>query len=291
MSKNKLRQTLQRAAKSGTTGVSSALVILLLCLLTSLVGCESRNEPPNPAAAKQLLKLRGYEFDEKSFLRAAASSDIISVNTFIAAGINPNAKDAETGATALISASTRGDLPVVQALLKGNASVNEKDNFGFNALLRALQNKREEVAEVLVARTETDLNARGPNGGTVLFQFVARNETKIVQDLLTRGADPNLADKEGDTPLHIAAQLGNLDIVKMLLDKGVNPNAKSKLGGTPLMWTGVFGHQEVAQALLDKGADPKLKDNTGMTAAAWALKNKRVGIAEFLLVAEKRSTK
>ena len=76
------------------------LILLVCCLFASLVGCESRNEPPNPAAAKQLLKLRGYEFDEKSFLRAAATSDIISVNTFIAAGINPNAKDPETGATA-----------------------------------------------------------------------------------------------------------------------------------------------------------------------------------------------
>lgn len=262
--------------------------ILIICLVLLMGACEKRNEAPTPGAAKQLLKLRGYDFDEKSFLRAAAASDLIAVNTFFAAGINPNGKDEETGATALIAASIRGDLTIVQALLKGGAGINEKDKAGFNALLRALQSKHDEVGEVLVVRPELDVNAQGSNGITALMQYVIRNEKNRIQNLLDRGANPNLPDEEQDTALHLAAQRGDIDIVKMLMTKGADVNAKNKLGGTPLMWAGVYGHEEVARALLDKGADPKLKDADGLTAAAWATKNNREVMAQLLLEAEKK---
>ncbi|HKO96672.1 MAG TPA: ankyrin repeat domain-containing protein [Pyrinomonadaceae bacterium] len=261
---------------------------LFIWLALFIGGCDSRPEPPTPGAAKQLLKLRGYDFDEKSFLRAAAASDLIAVNTFFTAGINPNAKDEETGATALIAASSRGDLPVVQALLKGGAGINEKDKAGFNALLRALQRKHDDVAAILVVRPELEVNAQGSDGLTALSQYVIRNETTRVQNLLERGANPNLRDGEDDTPLHLAAQRGNIEIVRLLLAKGADVNAKNKVGGTPLMWAGVYGHEEVGRALLEKGADPTLKDADGLTAAAWATKNKRETMAQMLLDAEKK---
>ncbi len=266
----------------------SYTLMLLVCLALFLSACEKPNQAPTPGAAKQLLKLRGYEFDEKSFRRAAAASDLIAVNTFFSAGINPNGKDEESGATALIAASTRGDLTIVQALLKGGAGINEKDKAGFNALLRALQSKHDDVGEVLVVRPELDVNVQGSNGITALMQYVIRNDKNRIQNLLDRGANPNLDDDEQDTALHLAAQRGDIDIVKMLLAKGADVNAKNKLGGTPLMWAGVYGHEEVAHALLEKGADPKLKDADGLTAAAWAAKNNREAMAQLLLHAEKK---
>ena len=60
-------------------------------------------------------------------MSAAAANDVIAVNAFIAAGINPNAKDEESGATALVSAAAHGDMEIVKALLKGGTDVNERD--------------------------------------------------------------------------------------------------------------------------------------------------------------------
>lgn len=263
--------------------------IVILCLIFSFIGCASHaNERPTPGAAKQFLKLRGYNFDEKSFLAAAAANDVIAVNAFFAAGINPNAKNRETGATALISAAGHGDMAIVNTLLKGGASVNERDKLGFTALLRALQNKQHEVAEVLLSQSNIDLNAQGSNGGTVLMSYVAREREDVVHNLIARKADVNLQDAEGDTALHLAAQRGNLMILNSLLAHGGNPNAKNKLGGTPLMWTAVYGHEEGARLLVQKGADPRMKDDDGMTAAAWAAKNKRDEVAQLLLDAEKK---
>jgi ankyrin repeat protein len=74
----------------------------------------------------------------------------------------------------------------------------------------------------------------------------------------------------------------------MLLEKGANPNVQNKVGGTPLMWTGVYGRREAAQLLLDNGADPHAKDVDGLTAADWAAKNKREDLAKFLREAQRQ---
>jgi ankyrin repeat protein len=267
---------------------TSHLIILCLAIVTFFSCASPANQQTTPDAAKQFLKLRGYNFDEKSFLAATSANDVIAVNAFFAAGINPNAKDEETGATALISSAGHGDMEIVKALLKGGANVNERDKLGFTAMLRALQNKQEEVADVLLSQQNIDLNAQGSNGVTVLMSYVARDREDIVQNLLARKADVNLQDADGDTALHLAAQRGHVKILNMLLDRGANPNAQNKLGGTPLMWTGVYGHEEAARLLLEKGANPGLKDEDGMTAAAWAAKNKRDEVAQLLLAAEKK---
>ena len=87
--------------------------------------------------------------------------------------MNPNVTEPTTGGSALISAATRGDLEMVNALLQGGADVNQKDEKRFTALLRALQNDREEIANILVARPELDVNAQGEGGASALISFVA----------------------------------------------------------------------------------------------------------------------
>ncbi len=262
------------------------LLIIFAMSLLSFAGCTATDDKPSPDQSKGVLKLRGYDYDEKSFLRAASTGDEVAVSTFIAAGMNPNVQEPTTGGSALISAATRGDLEMVNALLQGGADVNQKDEKGFTALLRALQNEREEIANILVARPELDVNAQGEGGANALISFVARQRQPAVEDLLKRGANVNLQDSEGDTALNIAVQRGNVDIVNLLLSKGADPNIKNKLGGTPLMWAGVFGRKEIAQILLDKGADPRAKDVDGMTASAWAAKNNRQEMVELLREAE-----
>lgn len=265
---------------------SYLLLAIFVVSLFAFEGCTGTTEKPSPENSKRALKLRGYDYDEKSFLRAAIMSDEVAVRTFIDAGMNPNVPEPTTGGSALISAATRGDLEMVNALLQGGADVNQTDEKRFTALLRALQNNHEEIANILVARPELDVNAQGEGGANALISFVARQREPAVQDLLNRGANVNLPDSDGDTALNIAVQRGNVKIVELLLSKGADPNIKNKLGGTPLMWAGVFGRKEIAQLLLDKGADPRAKDVDGVTAAAWAAKNNRQEMVEFLKQAE-----
>jgi ankyrin repeat protein len=266
--------------------------VLLVCALLSLAGftgcAAGPSSKPTPEAAKRFLKLRGYEFNDASFLRAAAANDVTTVAGFLDAGINPNVKDEDSGATALIFAATHDNPEMVNALLLGGADANVKDNAGFNAILRAIQNKHDAIADLLMAQENLDLNARGSIGGTVLMSYVWREQEDTVRKLLERGADPNLGDQDGDTPLHGAAMRGNVKLLQMLLDKGADPNAKNKLGGTALMWAGTYGQEEAARVLLEKGAEPTLKDHNGITASGWAAKNHNDNLARLVRDAEKK---
>src|SRR6185295_16445379 len=188
---------------------NSAKAILALLLLFNFYGCgDSEPTKPTPEAAKQFLKLRGYDFDDQSFLAAAKASDVLAVNAFLAAGIDPNAKESDGGATALISAASRGDINIVNTLLKAGA-------------------------DLILARPELDLNAQGANGVTALMLYVWREREDVVPQLLDRGAKLDLQDSGGDTALHGAAHRGNAKITEILLAKGANPNVKNKAGGTP----------------------------------------------------------
>src|SRR2546422_2567408 len=68
-----------------------------------------------------------------------------------------------------------------------------------------------------------------------LFFFFFFNDTATTEiytlslhdALPISGADPNVADRAGNAPLHTAAQAGDLELVKKLLAKGTNPNVRT----------------------------------------------------------------
>lgn len=59
-------------------------------------------------------------------------------------------------------------------------------------------------------------------------------------------------DNSGNTPLHTAIRLGNMDIVEMLINSGVNPTLKDQYGMTPLNLACARGELEIVKLLLPK---------------------------------------
>ena len=258
-------------------------MLVVLCLVVVFQGCAEQPEAKlRPEAAQRLLKLRGYEFDEKGFHEAARTRDTTAMVAFLDGGININAQSESDGRTALISSAARGDLQVSSFLVERGADVNAKDHKGYTALIHAIEARYEDVEKILLNHPQLDPNARGLNGVTALSKYVWREQKYAVEKLLERGADVNAQDNDGDAPLHGAAQSGNVEILDLLLDKGADPNLKNKQGGTPLMWAAVFGHEDAARRLIQRGADPSLKDNDGMTARDWAIKNNRASVVTLL---------
>jgi len=56
-----------------------------------------------------------------------------------------------------------------------------------------------------------------------------RGHRKVVKLLIAKGADLEAKDKDGSTPLHIAAQCGHRKVVELLLQKGADIEAKVKM--------------------------------------------------------------
>jgi len=117
---------------------------------------------------------------------------------------------------------------------------------------------------------------------------------QITKLLLDAGANPNVADSDGGTPL-IAAEafiyrepwgVSSHLITKELLARGADPNARSKTGLTPLIAAaGQFNHDDPSflQELIDAGADANAADESGKTALMAAAEKGHVSKVRFLL--------
>ena len=85
--------------------------------------------------------------------------------------------------------------------------------------------------------------------------------------------DVNLKDTVGRTPLHIAAEKGNIDVAMFLIENGANVNVADANGNMPLVFIiNKTGNPKVTQRFLEKGASVNAQNRTGETAlmyAAW----------------------
>ena len=82
-----------------------------------------------------------------------------------------------------------------------------------------------------------------------------------------------------------AAYSGHKEVVQLLLDKGAEINMATQTGRTPLHWAvcaAFRGHKDVVQLLLDRGAQPNMADQTGATPLSYAFKNNGMDIANIL---------
>ena len=86
--------------------------------------------------------------------------------------------------------------------------------------------------------------------------------------------NPNIHDKEGETPLHLAARYDIPTVVGLLLKIDANPNIGNNDRATPLHWAAYYGKTpEVMQKLLDAKADPNARDKDGKRPFDFADRN------------------
>ena len=115
--------------------------------------------------------------------------------------------------------------------------------------------RRRELAELLLkAGAESGLANR--NGSTPLWLAATRGDAAMIEALLEGGADANEPLPLGRRPLMLAARSGQVDAVRALLERGADVNAKETARGTTaLMQAADQGHADVLQELIEHGAD------------------------------------
>ncbi len=129
----------------------------------------------------------------------------------------------------------------------------------------------------------TDVNAMGGmSGGTPLTFAAIEGHKEIVELLIAKGADVEVADLLSATPLHRAASWGHKEIAELLITKGANVNAEDKWGNTPLHLAAYKGHKENVKLLIAKGADVNAKNEDGETPLDDAVRYKQTELADLL---------
>jgi len=116
-----------------------------------------------------------------------------------------------------------------------------------------------------------DVNSRLNDRTTALHWAVLRDQQESVSLLMKAGADPLVLNRNGISPLFLAAQNGNEKIVRWLLEAGADPNTLSENGETILMTAVHTGKPEVVNLLLSSGAlvdyrDPEFQQTALMIA-------------------------
>ena len=101
---------------------------------------------------------------------------------------------------------------------------------------------------------------------TPLIAAVSQNQVDCAKQLIASGADVNLADHAGWSPLIHAAYFGSgNELLSLLVDKGANLNAQNNRGLTALYLASAAGHEPQVQLLLAHGADPAIATQSGYT--------------------------
>jgi ankyrin repeat protein len=246
----------------------------LVALLAAVCGCSA----PDP---RQVLVQLNVPYTTDAFIGQAGAGDMVAVPAFLAAGMNPNDKDAE-GRTALMSAAAGGHADVVTLLLEKGATVNVTSARGLTPLAAAIFNDQPGVIALLIAKGAR-LNAPTADRHPLLLAIRARR-TEAVSQLLDKGAKAYIQDHQWSA-LMMAAFIGDIGIVNALLSKDPNINSANDDGVTALMFAASAGHTPVVQALVSKGAAIDAKDGAGLTALMLAANNGHTQTTRVLLAA------
>jgi ankyrin repeat protein len=152
-------------------------------------------------------------------------------------------------------------------------SEKSDDSIANNALLDAcLKGKTAQVIEAL--NNDADINCRDRDGNTPMMLAAFDGYSDIVKMLLDKGAKADILNPRGRTALMFASSGPFPGTVELLLKAGADPNiADQEEAFTALMFAAAEGQKEVVEVLLKYGADPELQDIDGDNASDFAVQN------------------
>lgn len=126
-----------------------------------------------------------------------------------------------------------------------------------------------------------DINKLNANGESAIALAAWRGNLATVKWLLERGARINAPARQWSA-LHYAVFAGRSDVADFLIDQGADINALSTNGSSVLMMAVYEGHQGLARKLIEKGADRMPKNDWGDGALEWAMRHDRLELARMV---------
>jgi ankyrin repeat protein len=180
---------------------------------------------------------------------------------------------------------------VLGALIEVSARETRLPDFdGFSPLHYAAHNRQEGALEMLLQAEE----GQGPPDAqpfSALHCAVAGGSEQCLGLLLAHSPEGASApDREGRSPLHLAAGLGLPSSAQLLLEAGAELEATDRSGRTPLLRAAAGGHAGMLALLQERGAASDSQDSAGNTALDLACAGGHAAAAGLLLRLPSAST-
>lgn len=158
-----------------------------------------------------------------ALLRAVAENHVGVAKTLLEAGASPNTQAANRD-TPWLLAGALGRAEIIAAMLPHRPDLSIRNRFGGNALIPACERGHVEAVQVLL-RSGIDLDHVNDLGWTCLLEIVILGDggprhQQVAKLVLDAGADPNLADRNGVTPLAHARQRGQQAVARLIEQAG-----------------------------------------------------------------------
>ena len=190
---------------------------------------------------------------DAEMVRVASAGDIDRVRAMLAEGIGPDARD-EAGQTALAGAVRGGHVAVARLLLSRGADPDRRGLHGLSPLMLATMRDPGELAALLL-RHRADPDRRDATGHTPLSLAAHLDRPAVIRPLALAGADLQLAGRFGP-PLVVCAEADAARTCTELLRAGADPEVRDANGRSPLLLAAINENAPIARALLAAGAEP-----------------------------------
>lgn len=157
------------------------------------------------------------------------------------------------------------------------AAQQQSESYKFLSAVR--EAKGNDVIAALDRPGSTIINTRDVTTGEgALHIVIKRQDATYLRFLLQKGADANLRDGRGNTPLLLAVQSGQGDMIPILVAAKANPNLSNQSGVTPLILATQTRSIDMVRQLLAAKADPDQVDRVaGQSARDYASADPRNG--------------
>ncbi|ESO86507.1 hypothetical protein LOTGIDRAFT_235319 [Lottia gigantea] len=188
------------------------------------------------------------------------------------------------GMTPLAMAASVGNVEAVVKLLAAEADVNEKSDKNTTALMQVIHSKNVDIAHLLLKQGArlTDKNTSGDNA---FMMAVWSGEADLVNKMwpYRQDLDINHQNQAGNTALHLAASKKWENGIQFLLTNGADTNLQNKAGFTPLMTAVKQGDMKAIEKLVNHSyTDLLIEDSEGQTALCKAILNERGDAAQVI---------